>query len=343
MSTADQAGSVFSPPFPCGSIAHDLCIRAFQELAKWHPEDEDAQKQLKRLRSELVTQADKGGKHKQDLRFILSVLIDLRSQGWHLQFGGPDPYIVRPESLNKAHIRASHAVARDNQLRQPSVRAFIRKMEKRRWLSTTPTSIFSLMRDGRELAAKLRHCLRGHHEERLVKALREVIDPYIEVVRPGETCKLTGYELSDIWRYFRHTWITSYKSAVGRELKILIRDRATSHHAVIGIGALVSPRHLVHVDRWVGWEKREFLKQLQENPSTDWAKWIDSSLNSLLGEIFVSDFIKDKILTSVDLQKPKHEVIDRLLREAESARSTHRLYPEQAEHKGEGFPFQRRL
>ena len=336
MPATKQDDDVFIPKYEAESPSRQLCLRAARELADCKPAAEDLQPAVARLRNRLLAEVDKCGGDKQGLRFIVSVLCDLKSQGWTYKLTAEEIRIVRPALLDKTHVRASHAVARDRQLRQPAVRHFIRRMEKRRPTAGGGSVCYSLMRDGRELVAGLRDALSKKSEEQQLEALGRVIDPYLQIVRTGVVCDLTGYELNDIWRYFRHTWATSYNSSVGRELKVLIRDRATKHHAVIGIGAMVSPRHLVHVDRWVGWERAGFLKELQADPTEERAHWLDQSLESLIGDIYVEDFITDKILKRTQLGKPTQEVIDRLLTEADSARSAHRLYPEQAQHKGEG-------
>jgi hypothetical protein len=337
MPATRQDDDVFNPPFEVGSSSLLVCRKAASELADCESTTEDIQPAITRLRARLLSEVDKCAKDdKQQLRFIISVFCDLKSQGWTFHLSRREIRILRPNVSNKIQVRASHAVGRDKQLEQPSVRQFIRKMEKKRLKPSGWVSVcYSLMRDGRELVDGLRSAVAKKTQEQQMKALKGVIDPYIQIVRTGAVCDLTGYELSDIWRYFRHTWATSYKSAVGRELKVLIRDRATKYHAVIGIGAMVSPRHLVHVDRWVGWERSGFLKELDKSPSKEWACWLDESLTDLIGDIYVEDFIADKLIKRGDLKNPKQEVIGRLETEAESARAAHRLYPEQAEHKGE--------
>jgi hypothetical protein len=99
-------------------------------------------------------------------------------------------------------------------------------------------SVLSLMRDGGELATRLREVqARALDDPRL---LRSVIDPYVEIVAPGLQCAQTGLQLSDIWRYFRHTWSNQYTTTPGRTMALLVRDRAAPYHPIIGIGALAS-------------------------------------------------------------------------------------------------------
>src|SRR5439155_8517745 len=141
----------------------------------------------------------------------------------------------------KRRIREGHLLERDAQLRQPSVREFIKAMEQQRlgprksW-----TSITSLMRDGRELALKLNAATREESESEKLRKLRACVSPYVQFVEPGVACEFTGLKLTDIWRYFRHTWVSTYKSLPGRSMLLLIRDGAAPNHPVMGIAALGS-------------------------------------------------------------------------------------------------------
>ena len=76
-----------------------------------------------------------------------------------------------------------------------------------------------------------------------LRALREVINPYLQFVDEAEYCEHTGLRLQDIWRYFRHTWTNQYTATPGRSMAFIIRDCAREYHPVIGIGSLGSPSH----------------------------------------------------------------------------------------------------
>jgi hypothetical protein len=79
-------------------------------------------------------------------------------------------------------------------------------MERNRIFDGKFTSIFSLMRDGRELANGLRKA-RAHESTGRADVLESMIDPYVEFVSSEDAaCQFTGLRLMDIWRYFRHTW-----------------------------------------------------------------------------------------------------------------------------------------
>src|SRR5262249_5424327 len=90
-----------------------------------------------------------------------SVFCDLRAQGRQFRQSGKEIEVTPPTDEGsaedrKAQIRAAHLIERDAQLRQPSVRRFVREMEGRRLHNGEWHSIFSLMRDGRELGEALR-------------------------------------------------------------------------------------------------------------------------------------------------------------------------------------------
>src|SRR5262249_47747773 len=177
------------------------------------------------------------------LRVLVGVLCDLKSKGWQFRYENGTAYLAAPgESRGtileqKERVRSSLLVERDAQLRMPAVRAFVKSMEQRRMGPKDWTSIFSIMRDGRELAKDLRKASSKPEGPKRNAALAKVIDPYIQFVDSESVCELTGLRLADIWRYFRHTWSTPYTNAPGRKFWILVRDRAAKNHPVIGIAA----------------------------------------------------------------------------------------------------------
>ena len=115
----------------------------------------------------------------------------------------------------KERVRSSLLMERDAQLLTPAVRAFVLGMEQRRLSKQGWTSIFSVMRDGRELAKSLREIRALPDGVDRHAQLRKVIDPYLQVVDGEGVCAETGLRLADIWRYFRHTWATPYSNAPG--------------------------------------------------------------------------------------------------------------------------------
>jgi hypothetical protein len=272
--------------------------------------------------------------------FTASVLCDLRAQGWHLRVDRGGIHVAGPtperESApeRKAQVKAMHLLERDAQLRAPATRAFINNMERRRLGPRGWCSIFSLMRDGRDLANRLfaaAELPRGNERER---ALEGCIDPYVQIVEPADTCQLTGLRLMDIWRYFRHTWTTFYQSTPGRKIWFLIRDRAAEFHPVIGIGALGSSIvQLGPRDRWIGWSGPEFIQHLRSSPTRKWAQWLEDALEGLLEGVYMEDFLREGLLTLADLAEPTTTVVDSLRAVSAEARRIHHLYPNRDQHK----------
>ena len=168
------------------------------------------------------------------------------------------------------------------------------------------------MRDGGELRKsiqKYNSC--GENEKQL--SLNDIVKPYIQFVENNTICQQTGLMLSDIWRYFRHTWINEYKSLPGRSISILIRDAAVTNHPVIGIAALGSSVAQQSCrDQWIGWEGATFLNSIMANPSKKDAIWLKKSLDNLLSEIYLKDFIKNNDISIKDIQNPSDEVIKKL-------------------------------
>jgi hypothetical protein len=207
-------------------------------------------------------------------------------------------------------------------------------MERRRLFRGQWHSIYSLMRDGRELAAVLDACASIESLEQRAAALTKVIKPYVQLVEAEETCPHTGLRLMDVWRYFRHTWTTPQQSTPGRKMFFLVRDAAAAFHPVIGIGALGSS--IVQSkcrDEWIGWQAEAFLAQLRARPTVRYARWLHTSLQQLLREIYVDDFVKAGVFSRRDLRRPSPKLVKRLLAMGRRERAEHQLYPDRRRHK----------
>jgi Domain of unknown function (DUF4338) len=295
------------------------------------------------LRSAGVARARKAaGRVTIPLVFYINVLCDLRAQGWTLRLTRGKVLALAPTNgleatEEKTRIRAAHAVDRDIQLQQPSVRRFVEEMERRRLHKREWFSIFSLMRDGRELADRLTAAVQSPGDSLKDDALRAAIDPYIQVARSGGRCAFTGLDLLDIWRYFRHTWSTTYQSTPGRKVFFLVRDRAAANHPVIGIAALGSPIVQLSVrDRWIGWTPDQVLAAMRESTPAPWVQWLERSLQRLIDTVYAKDLIKEGYFRSRDLRLPSEEAIEKLKALAATERRVHHLYPEQRQHKAAG-------
>jgi len=274
------------------------------------------------------------------LQFCSSVVVDVVAQGWALKPGRTKILLQSPKTEGvtsleiKQRIRAGHLLERDAQLREGSVTEFIRNMEQRRLGPSGWVSIFSLMRDGRELASKLHAASEETDAMKRAEMLTSAVSPYVQAVETGAICSLTGLRLTDIWRYFRHTWVSTYKSLPGRSMMLLVRDAAAPNHPVIGIAALGSSMAQQSLrDQWIGWDSETFLKKLHEKPTAKWCRWVHESVERLLDSIYRKDLVSDVIIQRQHLRKPTQEVIEKLLKEAGRSAKAHYMDAGAADHK----------
>lgn len=245
-------------------------------------------------------------------------LIDLVDQGWTVKvdkFGAllspPDVHVDR--EAEKARIRRQEHLRRDAQLLQPSVRRFVSNMERAHQHAGRLVSIFDVMRDGRELAKALD-----------TSDASTVIQPYVQIADRSVLCDVTGFNLHDIWRYFRHTWSNAYSTVPGRSMPILIRDAATEFHAVIGLAAISSPVvQIAERDNWIGWDTKQFLAALGANPTDKTAIWLAQRIKTQRSEIYTEDLLRDGVLQPYDLKVPTQDAIARLRADAERHRAKH--------------------
>ncbi len=252
----------------------------------------------------------------------LSILTDLGTQGWRIRVNEESLSVQPPDTekdpaAEKERVRSQELLKRDEQLAIPSVRRFIERMERPREYEGRFVSIFSLMRDGAELADSL--CSQG--------ATAEAIDPYVQIISRGDRCHHTGMRLLDIWRYFRHTWSNQSTSTPGRTMLILVRDRAAPFHPVIGIAALGSAIiQIAERDDWIGWQPQEVVRHLDENPDLRWARWLLRRLEVGLEGIYLGDLIEDGLYWPSLWDEPTDDSIDQLREEAAARRRKHNRF-----------------
>ena len=241
-----------------------------------------------------------------------SILCDLVNQGWGVRVIEQQVCVQKPRrgkdrADEKTRVRRSLLLARDEQLSEPPVRAFVRGMESRQLGPKGWHSIFSLMRDGSELADKLALARDAPDEMRLPE-LGRAIQPYLQFVTENDRCGWTGLRLADIWRYFRYTWLTPSRSVPGRSMMILVRDAAVEPHPVIGIAALSSSIVQQSTrDHEIGWDKGSVLHEIANAPTEALACWLLCSLEKIIGGIYTGDLV-----TPEELEQALPETVDRL-------------------------------
>jgi hypothetical protein len=331
---------VFKPHVAQDSSARKLLVCTAQRLAQAPPDQAERVRATALVKAESLSLEESEGLN---LRIALSVLCDLRAHDWEIVIEGEDVHVSTPSraeldpSGHKDHVREGLLVERDAQLREPATRRFISRMERQRRHGSRFTSILSLIRDGPPLAAALSAVAELPPGPKRIGALRSVIDPYVQLVEPGVPCSQTGLDLQDIWRYFRHTWVTPYRSVPGRQISFLIRDRAAENHPIIGIGSLASSVvQQRRRDEWIGWHPAVFTDALKADSYRGWSGWVRERMNELFSGLYIDDFIEEGVLTGDDLQDPSDEPIRALKRISKSARAAHRLYRQEELHKRAG-------
>jgi hypothetical protein len=268
-------------------------------------------------------------------RAFLLVIADLVDQGWSCRIRSNIVQIARPadEEPDRDRIRTQLHVQRDRYLQRSPVLDFVRAMERRRLFLGQWTSIFSLMRDGAELASSLRAAEASSD----CNSLSQVIRPYIQVVAPSAKCEHTGLDLAEIWRYFRLTWANRYQSVPGRSLMLLIRDAGAPHHPVIGIAALGSSAVQIGIrDEWIGWMPDKCVLDLRESASEADVDWLMGLVENGLHELYLDDIFDRSVspLGHADIHKPTPKALKWLLKYATAEKEKHsRLVDPESDHK----------
>ena len=269
-------------------------IQFAKQLQKACKSDEDVESlvQLAIMRTDKQQIASAISKRAR-VRAAKLIYADLCRQGWILSLKAGRVFGLPPthEDLERNTRRRRMVIMRDEQLRSPSARDFITKMETGHFHKNARVSIFSCLRDGRDLAKGLEAISSGAAET------ESVVDPYLQFVQTGKRCAQTGFYLQDIWRYFRHTWSNPYESIPGRTLMFLVRDRASEYHSVIGIGALSSAAvRLEARDQFIGWDTDQFCEQCEKQPTSRVADWAMSITDDAIARIYKSDFVRDEVV-----------------------------------------------
>ena len=221
-------------------------------------------------------------RHRVAIEAYLRLIADLGKIGWAIEISDEEVLGGKPQAgTAREEKRAQLTATRNSALRRPNVRRFVRKMEHDRRLKDRVVSIFSLMRDGRELAADIRAA------DRDVSA---VVKPYVHVVGDSERCQFTDIELHDVWRYFRLTWTNPPRSIPARQLRFLVRDAGAQNHPVMGIGELsgaairVAPR-----DEFIGWSPSSMTDWITGFDGEEVVCWIEATLAQARTDVYSED------------------------------------------------------
>ena len=332
---------VFAPELPesQAKLVRTRCLRLMKDLRSSECDIKSIWETVNAFRKDLSQIGNNASIDDLKALVCLNAIADLVCHGWSLSIvkGGRMKLLLDDfgsEVFSKDQVRMRHMLMRDEQLRESSVREFICGMERRRLTAGGWHSIFSLMRNGRELSRELAFISSIQDEIERGMRLSKVIQPYIQVVRNGEVCEHTGLLLSDIWRYFRHTWVTEYKSIPGRSMMILVRDAAAPCHPVIGIAALGSAVVQQDVrDRWIGWHSDLALERLLQLPTQRLTKWTFQQIEEFVDPIHIRDLVRLGVIARREITSPTTNTVDALRKESAAAILQHRKHPEKSIHK----------
>lgn len=232
-------------------------------------------------------------------RLFFEILQDLTRQGWGFAYRGEQFTAIPPGAVNghgtdqqeiKRQIRASLVAARDDQLREPSIRRFILDMERPRWVRGQQVSVLSLFVAPHDFAADLQRRLHAPPALR-DELLLDAVQPYLQMAT-DERDTHTNLRLINIWRYCRYTWSLPYSSIPGRQIFYLVRDASRPLHPVMGIGALGnSIVQITERDRIIGWS----LDALRHDPTLPaQLPHLEAAIEYALGEVYWHDLVTEE-------------------------------------------------
>jgi hypothetical protein len=176
--------------------------------------------------------------------------------------------------------------------------------------------MLALVDSGEELARRLK-TINWRSPDTALAQLKDVISPTIQLCDEETRCAFTGHRLLDIWRFFRHTWALEYRSIPGRQMPVLVRNKARPNWPVIGIGLLASPVMRTRPrDAWIGWLPDQLADRLVAG------SWDATETLSALRERIdasISEVRADDLVAVQELNAPTERTLMRLEQRAAGA------------------------
>ena len=163
---------------------------------------------------ELIRQYSAPRPHALRIKVAAALLRDLMQMGWEFHIDSHWISVRPPKTSSpadrKASIRQQLLFGRDDQLSEYSNRRFLFSLEKpSKYSSSKPVT--DLIADGRRLSEQI-EAIKALPTDQHPEALKRVCQPYLQLVTE-ERDQHTNIRLIDIWRYFRHSWTTRYRSS----------------------------------------------------------------------------------------------------------------------------------
>jgi len=209
-------------------------------------------------------------------------------------------------SLNDEKARLREWLSESRLERLHTYKNFISMMEDE--TSKSKRSVMTLVADGNELANRLRNS----------QSLSDAVCPQLELVDDSARDTITHHRLADIWRYFRLTWATPSESTPGRTMQYLIRDEAHVNRPIMGIISLENCAvQITDRDKYIGWNAREFIDEMQKGTASDAKHTIEKLLTYV--QIGITGIDYSDICSANDINNPTDDVVATLMQEAVDA------------------------
>ncbi len=261
-----------------------------------------------------------------------SVIADLVEARWNVSIGLEDMgfVITKPEydktfegsSTNeiKDQMRKVQLVNRNKQVESYEIQHFIERMERPKNVGNEKKSILNLIDSGKELSEIFKDISSLENKKKL-SLLEKIIQPEIVICFPDDPlfkeeelkCPYTGLRLTDIWKYFRLTWSSEYKTVPGKSFPLLIRNAARPNKPIIGIAMLRSAALADQArDGAIGWTDERVIRDKIYKKEIKVEFVVDSMLRCL--EEQIGSLRKDDIdfLNRELIKLPTQEVINKL-------------------------------
>ncbi len=261
-----------------------------------------------------------------------SLIADLVEARWNVSISLEDMgfVIAKPEYDKtfqgnstdeiKDQMRKVQLINRNKQVESYEVQHFIERMERPKSVGNEKKSILNLIDNGKELSEIFKD-ISSLESQKKISLLEKIIQPEIVVCFPDDPlfkeeelkCPYTGLRLTDIWKYFRLTWSSEYKTVPGKSFPLLIRNAARPNKPIIGIAMLRSAALADQArDDAIGWTDEKIIRDRIYKKEIKVEFVVESMLKSL--EEQINSLRKDDIdfLNSELIKFPNNEVIVRL-------------------------------
>lgn len=216
----------------------------------------------------------------------------------------------------KRRLRQVLLKRRDEQLREPAVQRFVKRMERPGRHGGRQVSVQDLFADGEELSNDIRRRLRASRQTS-ENLLLDAVDPFLQRVTDDRDSH-TGLKLQDIWRYCRYTWSLPQNQQPGRRIYYLVRDQARPRNPIMGIGALgSSPVQISPRDSEIGWTL-EALRELVNGDEADQElarrrfRALETTIRSAIDNVYKEDLVRQGIIPEDRSQKTSQRSLNQL-------------------------------